>query len=237
MTPRASLKGMSCVGYRPTSTGVLDRVMVVVLLGCVGLTAGLAFGTMFSSHESFSHSCRSGGGPQPWCSPTDGSRTSLGVTVVIPAKTFPSGFTPAPKLLRLQIDHPGVREVAHGERVIEVTPTGFGPSGRWAACVIDRRHCNDYTAHWLAMRRAVKWSLLGSGGRQYKVIWHGAPPVGFRWPGMSGRLPIGGYVLFGLLAGLSAALGFLVPPGSRVNLSHEAENRRWCEVRAHQSGS
>jgi len=32
----------------------------------------------------------------------------------------------------------------------------------------------------------------------------------------SGGLPMGDYVLFGLLAGLSAALGFLVPPRSRV---------------------
>jgi hypothetical protein len=29
-------------------------------------------------------------------------------------------------------------------------------------------------------------------------------------------LPMGGYVLLGLLAGLSAALGFLVPPRSRL---------------------
>jgi len=48
------------------------------------------------------------------------------------------------------------------------------------------------------------------------VIWHGPPPVGFPWPATSGRLPMGGCVLFGLLAGLSAALGFLVPPRSRV---------------------
>jgi hypothetical protein len=32
----------------------------------------------------------------------------------------------------------------------------------------------------------------------------------------SGRIPVGGYVLLGLLAGLSAALGFLVPPRSRL---------------------
>jgi hypothetical protein len=31
---------------------------------------------------------------------------------------------------------------------------------------------------------------------------------------------MGGYVLFGLLAGLSAALGFLVPPRSRVTAVH-----------------
>jgi hypothetical protein len=36
---------------------------------------------------------------------------------------------------------------------------------------------------------------------------HGAP---------SGRLPMGDYVLFGLLAGLSAAVGFVVPPKSSL---------------------
>jgi len=66
------------------------------------------------------------------------------------------------------------------------------------------------------MRKAVKWGLLGQGGTPYKVIWRGAPPVGFSSATTSDRLPMGGYVLFGLLAGLSAALGFLVPPRSRV---------------------
>ena len=72
----------------------------------------------------------------------------------------------------------------------------------------------------LALRRVVKWGLQGVGSRPYKVIWRGAPPVGFRRAGASGRLPMGGYVLFGLLAGLSAALGFLVPPRSRVTAVH-----------------
>jgi len=216
--------------------GMLNRVMVVVLLGCVGLTAGLAYGTLFSSNQSFTHSCRStwklwgnrsqpGGGPQPWCSPTNTSRTSLGVTVVLPAKTFHADFIPAPELVRWHPRlHPGVREVAHGERVIELTPTGFRPalcsscsSDRRAVCKVARRHCDDYTAHWLALRKAVKCCLLGQGGRWYKMIWRGAPPAGFWWPGASGRLPIGGYVLVGLLAGLSAALGFLVPPRSRMS--------------------
>src|SRR5262245_4408967 len=208
---------------RPALTGALDRVMVVVLLGCVGLTAGLAFGTWFSSHESLSHSCRTGSGPQPWCSPTDSSRTNLSVTVVMPPKStyrFPARIRPAWQEVRLfRGDHPGVREVAHGERVVEFTPTGLSPSDRFFVCMIDRRHCDDYTAHWLAMRKAVQGPWLGSGGREYMVIWHGAPPVGFLWAGASAgtsaRLRVG-YALFGLLAGLSAALGFLVPPGSRV---------------------
>jgi hypothetical protein len=41
-------------------------------------------------------------------------------------------------------------------------------------------------------------------------------PVGFSSAAGAGQLPIGDYVLFGLLAGLSAALGFLVPPRLRV---------------------
>ncbi|MDR2988628.1 MAG: hypothetical protein LBV34_27720, partial [Nocardiopsaceae bacterium] len=88
-----------------------------------------------------------------------------------------------------------MREVAHGERVIEVRPTGLSPSGRWFVCMIDRRHCDDYTAHWLAMRKFLQGPLLGNGGRAYKVIWRGAPPAGFRWAGASSPLPIGGYVL------------------------------------------
>ncbi|MGN6790946.1 MAG: hypothetical protein ACTHJW_01010 [Streptosporangiaceae bacterium] len=90
--------------------------------------------------------------------------------------------------------------------------------------MIARRHCDDYTAHWLALRRAVKCCLLGQGGRRYTFIWHGAPPACFMWhgaplagswwAGASGRLAM--YVLFGLLAGLSAALGFLAPPKPRL---------------------
>jgi hypothetical protein len=211
---------MSCIACPRPLTGVLDRVMVVVLLGSAGLTAGLVYGTLVSSGESFSHSCRTGSGPQPWCSPTTDSKSSLGVTVVMPAKSSysrPVHFRSARDTVRLfRRDHPGVREVAHGERVIEVTAAGLSPSARWQVCMIARRHCDDYTAHWLAMRQVVQRTLLGSGGRSYEVIWRGAPPTGFSSAAMSGRLPIGGNVLFGLLAGLSTALGFLVPPRSRV---------------------
>ncbi|HEX9554763.1 MAG TPA: hypothetical protein VF983_16275 [Streptosporangiaceae bacterium] len=224
---------MSSIAYRSTLTGVLNRVMVVVLLGCVGLTAGLAFGTLFSSNQSFSFSCRSGIGPQPWCSPTVTPTTSLGVTVVMPPRSSykkPANFVSAEEMVRWHPRlHPGVREVAHGDRVIELSPTGFRPalcsscsSDRRAVCAIARRHCDDYTAQWLALRRVVKWGLQGVGSRPYKVIWHGAPPVGFPRPATSGRLPMGGCVLFGLLAGLSAALGFLVPPRSRVTAVHSA---------------
>ena len=148
------------------------------------------------------------------------------MTVVMPAKstyTFPARFISAPKLVRLHRgEHPGVREVAHGEHVIELSPTRLRPYDRWVVCVTARRHCDDYTAHWLAMRKVVSMSLLGNAGRPYEVLWHGAPPVGFPWAATSGRLPIGGYVLFGFVAGLSAALGFLVPPVSRLSAAQPA---------------
>jgi len=84
-------------------------------------------------------------------------------------KTVTPRFASAPLVVRLLGgQHPGVREVAHGERVIELTPTGS--SDRWAVCVIARRHCDDYTAHWLAMRKAVSNVLLGPGGGPDKVI-------------------------------------------------------------------
>lgn len=222
---------MSCIAHQSTNKGVLNNVMVVVLLGCVGLTAGLAYGTLFSSHESFSNSCRTGMGPQPWCSPSNlRPEGRPGVTVVMPAKstyTFPVRFTSAAEQVRLfRGDHSGVREVVRGERVIELTSTALTPAGRSQVCMIARRHCDDYTAQWLAMRQTVQRTLMGDAGRPYQVIWHMPLPAGFssaarsvRSPSAAtlGRLPIGDYVLFGLLAGLSAALGFLMPP-SRVDV-------------------
>jgi len=208
---------MSCIAHQCTNKAVLNRVMIVVLLGCVGLTAGLAYGTLFSGHESFSNSCRTGIGPQPWCSPSSlGPGGRLGVTVVMPAKstyTFPRRFRSAPDYVRLfRDDHPGVREVAHGQLVIELTPTNLSPDARWQVCMIARRHCDDYTAHWLAMRRTVQGPLLGNSGRLYKVIWHMPLPAGFSLPANSDPLLIDRDALVGLLAGLSAALGFLLPP-------------------------
>ncbi len=207
---------------------MLNRVMVVVLLGCVGLTAGLAFGTLFSRNQSATS-----------LFPGHGPASSLGVTVVLPAKstyTFPARFRPAPDLVRLtQMGHfPGVRVVARGELVVELSPKRFSPKGRWDVCVAQRRHCDDFTAHWLALRRAAQmYVVMGAGtGRTFKVMWHGtdAPGCGrHTCGGTAGRLPMGSYVgrlpmgscvLFGLLAGLSAALGFLVPPRSRVSAVH-----------------
>lgn len=89
-------------------TGVLNRVMIAVMLGCVGLTAGLAYGTLFPR-----------------------------------------------------------RDVVHFLPLIKSNPGG-------------------------PMHLHLPWN---------------APAAG---------LPLYGYILFGLLAGLSAALGFLVPPTSRL---------------------
>jgi hypothetical protein len=119
---------------------VLKRVMVVMLLGCVGLTAGVAFGTLFRSNvistfTPVNTSCHS-----------DLSHQHPSVTIT-----------------RLQ--HPGAR----GNARLRAPDSG----------------CPSY-----------------HGG----LIYRG--------------LPTGGYVLLGLLAGLSAALVFLVPPRSRVTPVH-----------------
>jgi hypothetical protein len=97
--------------------------MFVVLLGCVGLTAGLAFGTLFSGNQSPTS-----------LFPGHGPATSLGITVAEPPKgsfTFPARFHPASDLARLtRMGHfPGVRVAAHGERVIELSPEPFSPEG------------------------------------------------------------------------------------------------------------
>jgi hypothetical protein len=213
---------MTGITNRRTRTGVLDRFMVVVLLGCVGMTTGLTFGTVFSGNQS-AMSLFPGHGPT----------TSLSVTVVLPPKssyTFPARFSPAPELVKLtRLGHnPGVRAVALGERVVELSTKPLSPEGRRFVCVAHRRYCDDYTAHWLALRRAVQLYVMGAGtGRTFDVTWHGTDTPGCERRSCGGtawlagashviRLPIGSYVLFGLLAGLSAALGFLVPPGSRV---------------------
>ncbi|MGN6678113.1 MAG: hypothetical protein ACTHKL_10015 [Streptosporangiaceae bacterium] len=204
-------------------TGAFDRVMIVVLLGCVGLTAGLAFGTLFAGNQS-ARSLFPGHGPT----------RNLGVTFVLPPKssyTFPARFSPAPELVKLtrEAHHPGVRAVAHGERVIVLSPKPLGHWGRSFVCMEHRRYCDDYTAHWLALRKAALLYVMGAGtGRTFKLTWHGTdtPGCGLQTCGgtawLSGasyvvRRPIGGYVVFGMLAGLSAAVGFLVPSGSRVN--------------------
>jgi hypothetical protein len=119
--------------------------MVVVLLGCVGLTAGVAFGTLFSGPE---------------------------VHLSIPS-----------------IQPPAQSSCHQDWRWREAAPRG-------------PRHHPLSSSSWRSPVRC----LLKSPA----INIHRAP---------SGRLPMGGYVLFGLLAGLSAAVGFLVPPRSRASAS------------------
>ena len=116
--------------------------MVIVLLGCLGLTAGVTLGTMFSGNE-------------------------IRASVLLPAK--PS---------------------RHTDVFLRIAPfRTIGP-------------CNSASrlAHMRVLhhQKAVRAPL-----RKAAVVDHTE---------LSGQLPMGGYVLLGLLAGLSAALGFLVPP-------------------------
>src|SRR5262245_6806126 len=137
---------------------MLRRVMVVVLLGCVGLTAGVTLGTLFPS------------------------------SVV-------RAFTP----LRTSCQrlHSGSRLLPPNIRVHHTASAGRGQRGQPAA----------------------RWSAGGVGGQGPRNAHVRAPDVGC--PSFAGRLihrgvSMGGYVLLGSLAGLSAALGFLVPPRSRL---------------------
>jgi hypothetical protein len=133
--------------------GMLRRVMVVVLLGCVGLTAGVAFGTVFSSN---------------------GIKASI-PSIVLPAKGncyndwHPLASDVAPNI---GVHHTFVKAPGLGGCVVHQMAPGI---------------IND-SAHFLPLRIS-------------------SPSDG---------LPMGGYVLLGLIAGLSAALGFLVPPRSRL---------------------
>jgi len=120
--------------------------MVVALLGCIGLTAGVAVGTLFSANAT---------------------RAS----VVLPAKAS-----------------------RHNDVFLRLTPS----SRHSALC-----HSTASLAHiWIHRSKAVNAPLRKAAA---VVLW--AP---------SGPLPMGTYVLLGLLAGLSAALGFLVPRRSRL---------------------
>ncbi len=88
-------------------TGVLKRVVVVVLLGLVGLTAGVTYGMLFPSNE-------------------------IGETLVLTADSPHS----ASDLVTITRDyHPGVRAVAHGRRVIDLSVTGSLSDGDIAFCV------------------------------------------------------------------------------------------------------
>jgi len=114
--------------------------MVVVLLGCVGLTAGVALGTLFPSNQT-----------KPFVLFVQTS-CDAGWHLYLPSHlaNTAGGHHPPPDL----------QGVAHG-----------------GGCIVD---------------------------------------VPVRISAASGGLPMSGCVLLGLLAGLSAALGFLLPPRSRL---------------------
>jgi len=167
---------MSSIAYRSTLTGVLKtvvvvvlltgvlrKVAVVVLLGFVGLTAGFVYGTFVP--------------------PT------YGATIVLQAESsyrFPARYSSAPDLVRLMRGkNRGVRVVAHGERVVELSTNGSLRDAAKKATGMRR----------VSLHYAVSMVLLVAG-RLPKVTFHGT----------ASRLPDG---LFGLLAGMSAALGLL----------------------------
>jgi len=189
-------------------TSVLKKVVVVVLLGFVGLTAGVTYGMLFRSHE-------------------------IGETLMLTADSPHS----ATDLVTITRDyHPGVRAVAHGSRVIDLA-VARSLSGYdiafvcpWAAQQLYsaplrlrypehvEQHrpfvnegpplCEGDTARIFALTLATSSFIRADDGK-FKVIFHGNPS----------RLPYG---LFGLLAGLSAALGFLMASRSRVAAVHSA---------------
>jgi|SRR5215467_14977138 len=135
--------------------------MVVVLLGCVGLTAGLAVGTLFASSE-------------------------FRVTFAVPAHTLS-----AADLVSMERGHhPGVHLVARGQRVIELWTT---------------HHPIDVYEDWSSLCMATLSPKASPGGPACAIPVHPSDP----------RRPLRDYVLLGLLAGLSAAAGFLMPPSSR----------------------
>lgn len=136
-----------------------------MLLGLAGLTAGVASGMLFPGE--------------------------IRETFVVPAHTLP-----ASDLVRMERgQHPGVRVVAHGRRVIDLSTSGS---------------VRDADEAWCALDLDALYAFHDGPGPTCGVPVHPRDP----------RLPRGDFGLFGLLAGMSAALGFLVPPESRVTAVH-----------------
>jgi hypothetical protein len=129
---------------------MLRKVMVVVLLGCVGLTAGVAFGTLFTGHEVGNISVP---------------------THVVPAQSS-------------HVQLPALR---------------VGPCAQPAR-----------------INQNVPVNLRASVSLSSPVHWMRSSPVHLIRHFTATGLTLYGWVLFGLLAGLSAAVGFLVPPRSSL---------------------
>jgi hypothetical protein len=152
--------------------------MVVALLGCVGLTAGVTLGTLFPSYDLTRYYVSSG--------------------LLLPANSPRSA---SELVIMIRNDHPGVRVIAYGRHC--------------QGCQRLKRHIGfDATGSLGSTEMAVHLAIR-------EVIAANDGKVERTWPGEIFRLPprrygLSGYVLLGLVAGLSAALGFLVPPRSRL---------------------
>jgi hypothetical protein len=148
---------------------VVTRIVVVVLLGCVGVTAGVVFGTLFPSY--------------------DVTRYDVPAGLLLPAN---SPHSASELVIMTRDDHPGVRVIAYDERHIGFFATGsLGSTER-------------------AVHLAIREVIAANDGKVERT-----------WPGeilglRPRRYDLTGYGLIGLLAGISAALGFFVPPRSRL---------------------
>jgi hypothetical protein len=97
-------------------------------------------------------------------------------------------------------DHPGVRVVAYG---------GHCQGCQWLKRHIGFSATGSVSSRERAVRLAVREVIAANDGK------------GTTWDPLVERVPrrghgLSGYALTGLLAGLGAAVGFLVPPKSRV---------------------
>ncbi|MDR2986604.1 MAG: hypothetical protein LBV34_17375 [Nocardiopsaceae bacterium] len=144
---------------------MLKRVMVVVLLGCVGLVVGVMVTSL--------------GGP---------SYNASG-EISLPAHSRESA---ADLVAMVKGQHPGVRVIPAGSRTIYVSVNGSlnGSANAYAAAV------RELLGHVHG-----KVDAIGRAGHALISTTLGNPVH---------------YGAVGLLAGLSAALGFLVPPKSRL---------------------
>jgi len=139
---------------------VLKRVLVVVLLGFLGLAAGMAFGAVFPRYQ-------------------------VDYAILLPAHSPHS----ASDLVRMtRDDHPGVRVVDYRLNVVEFSAIGSLASAERAVNLAAR----DVIA---ANDGKVKTRFISNPGQ--------IPQPAF-------------YALIGLLAGVGIALGFVVPPKSRL---------------------
>jgi hypothetical protein len=162
--------------------------MIVVLLGCVGLTAGLAFGTLLPSYRVI------------------GQPVNVTAGLLLPAHSPYSG---SELEFMTRDDHPGVRVVAYG---------GHCRGCRWLKRHIGFSAFGSLGDAERAVHLAVREAIAANDGK-VEQTWGGALRVPRSGHNLTGH-SLTGYVLFGLLAGLSAALGFLVPPRSRVTAVH-----------------